>query len=88
LYALRQPLDRIKSAIRAEGLWCDTGTCPEMYREKAFADLNLQPTSRLPVAMDLGLRSLFFPVHTALTESDMVEAVEAVRKVMAVATNR
>ncbi len=78
--------DRIKDAIRAEGVPCDTGTCPEMYREEAFADNGMRPTSRLPVAMDLGLRSLFFQVHTALQPSDMEDVVAAVRKVMKVAT--
>ena len=78
--------DRIKSAIQAEGVPCDTGTCPEMYREQAFADLDMRPAGRLPVAMDLGLRSLFFQVHTALRPADMEDVVAAVRKVMAVAT--
>jgi dTDP-4-amino-4,6-dideoxygalactose transaminase len=78
--------DRIKDAIRAEGVPCDTGTCPEMYREEAFADTGMRPEARLPVAMDLGLRSLFFQVHTALRPADMEDVTAAVRKVMAVAT--
>ncbi len=78
--------DRIKAAIQAEGVPCDTGTCPEMYREEAFADTGMRPQGRLPVAMDLGLRSLFFQVHTALNPDDLGQVVTAVRKVMAVAT--
>ncbi len=77
--------DRIKAAIRAEGIYCDTGTCPEMYREAAFAGTDMVPPARLPVAMDLGLRSLFFQVHTALRPGDMADVVAAVRKVMAAA---
>ena len=78
--------DQIKFAIQAEGVPCDTGTCPEMYREEAFAGTGMRPASRLPVAMDLGLRSLFFQVHTALKPADMEDVVAAVRKVMSVAT--
>ena len=78
--------DRVKDAIRAEGVPCDTGTCPEMYREEAFADTGMRPATRLPVAMDLGLRSLFFQVHTALQPTDMEDVVAAVRKVMKAAT--
>ncbi len=77
--------DRVKAAIQAEGVSCDTGTCPEMYREEAFAETGMQPAGRLPVAMDLGLRSLFFQVHTAMRPADMADVVAAVRKVMAVA---
>jgi dTDP-4-amino-4,6-dideoxygalactose transaminase len=78
--------DRIKSALQAEGIACDSGSCPEMYREEAFAGTGMRPAGRLPVAMDLGLRSLFFQVHTALQPTDMQDVVAAVRKVMAHAT--
>ena len=78
--------DRIKAAIRAEGVHCDTGSCPEMYREEAFAGTGMRPAGRLPVAVDLGRRSLFFPVHPTLDDADMQDVVAAVRKVMAAAT--
>jgi len=79
--------DRIKAAIRAEGIYCDTGTCPEMYRENAFTALGMQPERRWPVARDLGHRSLFFPVHSALAAAEMADIVRAVRKVLTVAAS-
>ncbi len=74
--------ERIKAAIRAEGVYCDTGTCPEMYREEAFAGTDMRPAERLPVATKLGRHSLFFHVHTAMQTEDMADTVAAVRKVM------
>ena len=78
--------DRIKVAVQAEGVPCDTGSCPEMYREVAFEGTGMQPVVRLPAAMELGRRSLFFQVHTALRPADLEDVVAAVRKVLAHAT--
>jgi dTDP-4-amino-4,6-dideoxygalactose transaminase len=78
--------DAIKAAIRAEGVYCDTGSCPEIYREQAFAETDMRPAARLPVALDLGLHSLFFQVHTALQPAHMQDMVAAAQKVMQKAT--
>jgi dTDP-4-amino-4,6-dideoxygalactose transaminase len=76
--------DRILDAINAEGIPCFSGSCSEIYLEKAFT-ADLRPAGRLPVAQELGETSLMFQVHPTLTLDDMHDYVQAVRKVMSVA---
>jgi dTDP-4-amino-4,6-dideoxygalactose transaminase len=79
--------DRIMNAITAEGIPCFSGSCSEIYREKAFTDAELGPQERLPVAKELGETSLMFLVHPTLCEQDMRNTVRAVEKVMGVAVS-
>lgn len=78
--------DRIAEAISAEGVPCYSGTCPEIYRERAFVDAGLAPERRSPVARELGESSLMLLVHPTLEDTDIHDTVAAIRKVMAVAT--
>jgi dTDP-4-amino-4,6-dideoxygalactose transaminase len=71
--------DRIMDAINAEGIPCFSGTCSEIYLEKAFAGLHNAP--RLQVAKQLGESSLMFMVHPTLDDSDMEDSATAVAKV-------
>jgi dTDP-4-amino-4,6-dideoxygalactose transaminase len=73
--------DRILSAIVAEGIPCFTGSCSEIYLEKAFAP-DLRPTERLTVAKELGETSLTFLVHPTLSQIDMHDTCRAVAKVL------
>jgi dTDP-4-amino-4,6-dideoxygalactose transaminase len=72
---------RVLNAIIAAGIPCYTGSCPEIYLEKAFAE-NLEPLHRLPVAKELGETSLMFLVHPTLREDDMNVVCEVVKKTM------
>jgi dTDP-4-amino-4,6-dideoxygalactose transaminase len=54
--------DRIHAAITAEGVACFTGSCPEIYRERAFVGSGFAPKAPLPVAAALGETSLCFLV--------------------------
>ena len=72
---------RILNAIIDEGIPCYTGTCSEIYREKAFVEY-LDPMHRLPVAKELGETSLMFLVHPTLGENEMDCVCTAVKKVM------
>ena len=74
--------DRIMNAIVAEGVPCFSGSCSEVYLEKAFTDLELGPQERLPVARALGESSLMFLVHPTLTEAEIDKTCEVLRKVM------
>lgn len=74
--------DRIASAITAEGIPCHTGSCSEIYLEKAFKQMRLGPVDRLPVAEELGRTSLMFLVHPTAGERDMMDICSAVDKVM------
>lgn len=78
--------DRILRAIVAEGIPCFTGSCSEIYLEKAFT-AELRPPERLTVARELGETSLMFLVHPTLSEIDMRDTCRAVGKVLDVATS-
>ena len=77
--------ERIIIAINAEGIPCFTGSCSEMYLEKAFDADSLRPKKRLPVAKELGETAMMFLVHPTLSENDMEDTLKAVERVMAVA---
>lgn len=83
---LRQGWDRnrIQEAIAAEGIPCLSGTCSEIYLEKAFPE-SMRPPHRHPVARELGETSLMFKVHPTLSERDLADTCAAVTKVMQIA---
>jgi len=74
--------DRVLSAILAEGIPCFTGSCPEIYLEKAFEKNGWRPACRLENAKKLGETALMFLVHPTLSEQEMEDTCRAVRKVM------
>jgi len=72
--------DRIMAALNAEGIPCFSGSCGEIYLEKAFD--GIRPESRLRVAKELGETSLAFLVHPTLSDDDIRDTISAVHKVM------
>ena len=80
--------DAILSAINAEGIPCFSGSCSEVYLEKAFAGTEMPPPQRLPVARELGETSLMFLVHPTITNADIEDTCAAVDKVFAAAQRR
>ncbi|TWT87096.1 UDP-4-amino-4-deoxy-L-arabinose--oxoglutarate aminotransferase [Pseudobythopirellula maris] len=59
--------DRVMDEINARGVPCFSGSCSEIYLEKAFPS-EWRPRHRLPVAKELGETSLMLlvdPTHTA-----------------------
>ncbi len=79
--------DRIMQAINTEGVPCFSGSCSEIYLEKAFVESGLTPAQRFPIAKELGETSLLFLVHPTLTENHMLYMVQIVNKVMDEATS-
>ena len=79
--------DRIMQAIGAEGVPCFTGSCSEIYLEKAFPP-SLKPANRLPVAKELGETSLMFLVHPTLRPQHIEKTIEIVQKIMRNSVNR
>ncbi len=67
--------DRIMGEINAKGVPCFSGSCSEIYREKAFDGAN----TRLPVAQELGESSLMFLVHPTLSKAEITKTAEAIR---------
>ncbi|QLG11520.1 DegT/DnrJ/EryC1/StrS aminotransferase family protein [Deinococcus sp. D7000] len=78
--------DRIMAEVVARGAPCYTGTCSEIYLEKAFVDAGLGPKERLPGARELGETSLMFLVHPTLGEADMNAVANVVEEVVQEAT--
>lgn len=74
--------DAVITAINAAGIPCFSGSCSEIYREKAFVGAGLSPCNRLPVARRLGETSLMFLVHPTLTEEHIRQTGKVVRAVM------
>lgn len=73
---------RILDEVNARGIPCFSGICPEIYRELAFERAGLAPSSRLPVARELGETSLMLLVDPTLDEEDMAHSAAVVRSVM------
>lgn len=73
--------DRVIDAVIAEGVPCYSGSCSEVYRERAFDNSDLRPRERLPVARELGETGLMFLVHPTLTEQEIDKTCAAIRKV-------
>lgn len=78
--------DRIIEAINAEGVPCYSGSCSEVYLEKAFDATGWRPAHRLPTAMELGQTSLMFLVHPTLTEDQIQASCNAISKVLSLAS--
>ncbi|MCS1411966.1 MAG: GDP-perosamine synthase [Verrucomicrobia subdivision 3 bacterium] len=74
--------DRIMNAITEGGVPCFSGTCSEIYREKAFEIAGTAPAERLPNARMLGDLSLMFPVYSTLSVSNMEFIASGAREVL------
>lgn len=74
--------DRIIGEIVAQGVPCFSGSCSEIYLEKAFEGTGWRPDTRLPVARELGDTSLMFLCHPTLTEQEIETTCHALTTVM------
>jgi Predicted pyridoxal phosphate-dependent enzyme apparently involved in regulation of cell wall biogenesis len=77
--------DRIVAEVSARGVPCLTGSCSEIYLEKAYRDAGLAPRQRLPNARVLGDTSIAMLVHPTLSTDDMMRAADALKAVLALA---
>lgn len=82
--------DRLVEELNAAGVPCFTGSCSEIYLEKAFESVPTRPSERLPVAQELGETSMMFLVHPTITDEWLDKAITAIRTVFAraVASNQ
>ena len=78
--------DRIISTLQAEGIPCGTGTCPEIYLERAFENCETMPQTRHPIAQKLGETSLMFLVHPTLSEVEMHAMAAVIERTVREAT--
>lgn len=74
--------DRILNEISAQGVPCFSGSCSEVYLEKAFEGTGWRPEKPLPVARRLGEDSLMFLVHPTLTTDELAKTCSVLEGVM------
>lgn len=74
--------DRIMNEIVARGVPAFSGSCSEVYLEKAFDNTPYRPKESLPVAKELGETSLMFLVHPTLTDAEIDKTVQVLVEVM------
>lgn len=74
--------DRVIEEINARGVPCYTGSCSEVYLEKAFDNTDWRPLERLSVAKQLGETSLMFLVHPTLTDKEIEKTCAVIKEVM------
>jgi dTDP-4-amino-4,6-dideoxygalactose transaminase len=77
--------DRIINEINSLGVPCRSGSCSEVYLEKAFDGTGFRPKERLPNAKELGGASLMFLVHPTLTKDEIQQTCNAIVFVMKLA---
>ena len=77
--------DKIIDEISGLGVPCRSGSCSEVYLEKAFDSTGFRPKERLANAKELGETSLMFLVHPTLTEDEIQQTCDAITSVMKLA---
>jgi dTDP-4-amino-4,6-dideoxygalactose transaminase len=79
--------NRIISEINGLGIPCQSGSCSEVYLEKAFDGTGFRPKGRLLNAKELGKTSLMFQVHPTLSDSEIQQTCNAITSIMELATD-
>ena len=74
--------DRIMQVINDQQVPCYSGSCSEVYLEKAFDNTPWRPKVRLKNAVDLGESSLMFLVHPTLSENSLERCRQAIKHVI------
>jgi dTDP-4-amino-4,6-dideoxygalactose transaminase len=74
--------------INRRGIPCFSGSCSEVYLEKAFDDVNLCPAQPLLHARELGETSLMFLVHPTLTGTEIEKTCDALSETLFLAEAR
>ena len=74
--------DRIMAEISAQAVPCFSGSCSEVYLEKAFDETPWRPATRLANAKALGESSLMFLVHPTLSEHSLQKTVDAIQSII------
>ena len=82
LFAESGNRDKLMQAIVDQGVPCFSGSCSEIYLEKAFEGTGWRPEQPLPVAYELGDTSLMFLVHPTLTQAEIDKTCQVLTKVV------
>lgn len=73
--------DQYMDEINSRGVPCFSGSCSEVYLEKAFDGTGFRPENRLPVAKALGETSLMFLCHPTLTQEEIDLTCRVIKEV-------
>ena len=78
--------ERIIEEIKLLGVPCYSGSCSEVYLEKAFTDSGIMPKVSLLNAKKLGEESLMFLVHPTLNNNEIQKTCDVIKAVMKMAS--
>ena len=78
--------DRILNEIIARGVPAFSGSCSEVYLEKAFDNTDWRPAQRLVNARELGETSMMFMVHPTLTGQEIELTCKVISEVVQLAS--
>ncbi len=70
--------DIIIEEINKKDIPCFSGSCSEIYKEKAFDGTGFGPAVDSPIAKKLGKTSLMFLVHPTLTKGEIDKTCEVI----------
>lgn len=73
--------DKIIALLNQKGIPCYSGSCSEVYNEKAFDNKPYKPLKPLPNAKKLGENSLMFLVHPTLTPHEIKQICATIKNV-------
>ena len=73
--------DKMMMEINKKDVPCYSGSCSEVYLEKAFDNTGFRPKERLLVAKELGETSLMFLVHPTLTKEEIQKTCDVLTEV-------
>jgi dTDP-4-amino-4,6-dideoxygalactose transaminase len=74
--------NRIIEAINTAGVPCYSGSCGEVYLEKAFDNTPWRPKTRLAQAQLLAETSLMFLVHPTLTQAEIEKTISVMTTII------
>jgi dTDP-4-amino-4,6-dideoxygalactose transaminase len=74
--------DSIMALINEQGVPCYSGSCSEVYLERAFDSTSFRPKERLPNAKLLGETSLMFLCHPTLTGDEIQKTCDVITTVV------
>ena len=74
--------DRIISEINQQGLWCQVGSCSEIYLETAFQTAGFAPAMRFANAQQLAETSLALLIDPLYSEAEIKTAAAKIQAVL------
>ena len=74
--------DFVMTSLNQLGIPCYSGSCSEIYKEKAFDQIFSNQRPNLPNAQELGETSLMFLVHPTINDNDIDKIVDQTTKIL------